>query len=235
MNKFKLASPFFAGALLFTSIAVPASAQSQPATSFSQQTESLADMVASTTSNSVTFTDGSTLTQYDDHYISTSAEGEQFKIFKVEDNKVKYENLQTGEVNYAIKESLPIQQKQGLSANAEAAGDGFEYTGMLQNSTEILYATASLVAGVLASYIAGPTVGALVTVASYYVSMNGPRAYWVEKSYAKSVRHSEASATLTLKKDYHFYKYHDYTGFIQTVSTLQTCQPYGCGPISDAN
>jgi len=48
-------------------------------------------------SNSVTFTDGSTLFQYDNYYIATDSNGkEELKITKVDDNKVKYENLQTG-------------------------------------------------------------------------------------------------------------------------------------------
>lgn len=28
-------------------------------------------------------------------------------------------------------------------------------------------------------------------------------------------------------------RYHDYTGFINTVSTIQTCQPYGCGTVNE--
>ncbi|MGG0174049.1 hypothetical protein [Paenibacillus dokdonensis] len=65
-----------------------------------------------------------------------------------------HQNLKFGEVNYAIKDVEPIQEK--LRSSAQIAADGFEYIGLVQNSTEIQYATASLVAGVLASFIGGP-------------------------------------------------------------------------------
>ncbi|OAB42304.1 adenosine deaminase [Paenibacillus glacialis] len=226
------------------SIAIPAFAQDQenlPSSlpvSQMDQTVSLSDLVKSTTSNSVTFTDGSTLVQYDNYYIATDSNGkEEFKITKVDDNKVKYENLQTGEVNYAIKEVEPIQEK--LESSAQTLSEGFVYKGAVQNSTELRYATASAVAGILASFIGGPTtgriLGVLVSVGGYYLSMNAPRAYWIEKTYTKEERHSDFSATLTIRKDFHYYQYHDYTGFINTVSTIQMCQPYGCGPVEEYN
>ncbi|MBP1893455.1 hypothetical protein [Paenibacillus lactis] len=93
-----------AAILLSTSISIPAFAQDQENSPYSlpvsqmDQFVSFSDLVKSTTSNSVTFTDGSKLVQYDNYYIATDSNGEEeFKITKVNDNKVKTENLQTGE------------------------------------------------------------------------------------------------------------------------------------------
>ncbi|MBB3131297.1 hypothetical protein FHS19_006017 [Paenibacillus rhizosphaerae] len=242
MIKLKIANTFFAGVLLSTSIGFPAFAQDQENSPSSlpvsqiDQFVSISDLVKSTTSNSVTFTDGSTLVQYDNYYIATDSNGkDELKITKVDDNKVKYENLQTGEVNYAIKEVEPIQEN--LSSSPQLLADGFVYKGAEKNSTEILYATASAVAGVLASFIGGPVggkiLGVLVSVGGYYLSLDAPRAYWITKTYTKEDIQSDYYATLTIRKDHHYYKYHDYTGFIDTASTIQICQPYGCGPVEE--
>ncbi|MBH5319535.1 adenosine deaminase [Paenibacillus sp. GSMTC-2017] len=241
MINLKVANTFIAALLLSTSISIPAFAQdrenspsSLPVSQMGQAV-SLSDLVKSTTSNSVTFTDGSTLDQYDNYYIATDSNGEEFKITKVDDNKVKYENLQTGEVNYAIKEVEPMQEK--LKLSAQASSEGFVYKGAEKNSTEIQYATASLIAGILASFIGGPAtgkfLGVLVSIGGYYLSLEAPRAYWIEKTYTKTVKHSDFSATLTIRKDFHYYRYHDYTEFINTVSTIQMCQPYGCGAVEE--
>ncbi|MGM1047755.1 hypothetical protein SAMN05661091_2957 [Paenibacillus uliginis N3/975] len=242
MIESKIAKTFFAGVLLSTSISIPAFAQDQgnlPSSlpvSQMDQAKSLSDLVESTTSNSVTFTDGSTLFAYDNHYIATDTNGkEELKITNVDDNKVKIENLQTGEVNYSIKEVKPIQED--LSSSPQLFAAGFEYKGAVENSTEILYTTASAIAGVLASFIGGPVggkvAGILVSVGSYYLSMNAPRAYWITKTYTKEDRQSSSYATLTIRRDHHYYKYHDFTSFINTASTIQVCQPYGCGPVED--
>ncbi|WP_241734548.1 hypothetical protein [Paenibacillus alvei] len=118
MIESKIAKTFFAGVLLSTSISIPAFAQDREnlqsplPVSQMDQAKSLLDLVESTISNSVTFTDGSTLFQYDNYYIATDSNGKgELKITKVDDNKVKYENLQTGQVNYAIKEVEPIQEE----------------------------------------------------------------------------------------------------------------------------
>lgn len=69
MIESKIAKTFFAGVLLSTSISIPAFAQDQENSPSSlpvsqmDQAKSLSDLVKSTTSNSVTFTDGSTLVQ----------------------------------------------------------------------------------------------------------------------------------------------------------------------------
>lgn len=126
MIESKIAKTFFAGVLLSTSISIPAFAQDQENSPSSlpvsqmDQAKSLSDLVKSTTSNSVTFTDGSTLVQSENYYIATDSNGkEEFKITKVDDNKVKYENLQTGEVNYSIKEVEPIQENENLSSSTK--------------------------------------------------------------------------------------------------------------------
>jgi hypothetical protein len=235
----KIAKTFFAGVLLSTSISLPAFAQDQvnlpSSLPVSQVDKSLLDLVESATSNSVTFTDGSTLFQYDNYYIATDSNGEdELKITKVDDNKVKYENLQTGEVNYAIKEVRPVHEDP--SDSPQALADDFVYQGKVENSTEIIYATASAVAGILASFIGGPTggriAGILVTLAGYYLSKDAPRAYWITKTYTKGVS-SGSTGSLTIRKDHHYYEYHDYTGFINTASTIQICQPFGCGPVNE--
>ncbi|WP_339299810.1 hypothetical protein MKY92_06650 [Paenibacillus sp. FSL R5-0623] len=74
------------------SISLPAFAQDQvdlpSSLPVSQVDKSLLDLVESTTSNSVTFTDGSTLVQYDNYYIATDSNGEdELKITKVDDSK----------------------------------------------------------------------------------------------------------------------------------------------------
>ncbi|MDK8180071.1 adenosine deaminase [Paenibacillus sp. UMB4589-SE434] len=241
MTKFKIASTFLAGVLLSTYIATPASAQvqenlqSSSLVSHMNQAKNISGLVKSSTINSVTFTDGSALVQYDNYYIATDSNGvDEFKITKFDDNKVKYVNLQTGEVNYAISRVESIQEDTEFYANARISYDGYEYKGKVEHSTEIDYATASLVAGVLVSFIGGPSgpiLGVLTTVASYYISLNGKRAYWIEKIYTKSEKISDYDARLYIRKDFHYYKYHDYTGFIETVSTHQICGPYGCGPV----
>lgn len=144
--------------------------------------KSLLDLVESTPSNSVTFTNGSTLVQYDNYYIATDSNGEdELKITKVDDSKVKYENLQTGEVNYAIKKVRPVYED--LSYAPQALADDYVYKGKVENSTEIIYATASAVAGILASFIGGPVsgkiAGILVSIGGYYLSKDAPRAYWI--------------------------------------------------------
>ena len=158
MTKLKFANTFLAAILLSTSISIPAFAQDQENSPYSlpvsqmDQFVSLSDLVKSTTSNSVTFTDGSKLVQYDNYYIATDSNGEEeFKITKVNDNKVKTENLQTGEVNYVIKEVETIQED--LSSSPQVLAAGFVYKGAEKNSTELQYATASAVAGILASFI----------------------------------------------------------------------------------
>ncbi|OMF14433.1 adenosine deaminase [Paenibacillus amylolyticus] len=235
----KISKTFFAGVLLSTSISLPAFAQDQvdlpSSLPVSQVDKSLLDLVESTTSNSVTFTDGSTLVQYDNYYIATDSNGEdELKITKVDDSKVKYENLQTGEVNYAIKKVRPVYED--LSYAPQALADDYVYKGKVENSTEIIYATASAVAGILASFIGGPVggriAGILVSIGGYYLSKDAPRAYWITKTYTKGVS-SGYSGTLSIRKDHHYYRYHDYTGFINTVSTIQTCQPYGCGTVKE--
>ena len=246
MIESKIAKTFFAGVLLSTSISIPAFAQDRgnlqsplPASQM-DQAKSLLDLVESTTSNSVTFTDGSTLFQYDNYYIATDSNGkEELKITKVDDNKVKYENLQTGQVNYAIREVESIQEENVFFADAQIAADGFEYKGAEKNSTEIQYATASAIAGVLASFIGGPVggkiLGVLVSIGGYYLSLEAKRAYWITKTYTKEDRPSDYTAILTIRKDHHYYKYHDYTEFIDTASTIQVCQPYRCGPVEEYN
>lgn len=244
MNTFKWISPLFAGALLFASVASPVSAEAPKHSSSASeidmsQAKNFSDAVKSSTDDSITFTDGSTLFQHDDHYVAKSHKGEEFEITKVDDNKVRYKNVGTGEINYAVKETEKVQEKQGLSINAQASGDGFEYTGMVENSTDISINNAALTAGILSTLMLGGVVGKVsglaVTVAGYYAAMYAPKAYWIEKSYTKSVRNTEAHATLTIRKDYHYYKYPDYTVFLNTVSTIQSCQPYGCGPIEFVN
>ncbi|WP_440108706.1 hypothetical protein [Paenibacillus sp. QZ-Y1] len=79
MIESKIAKTFFAGVLLSTSISIPAFAQDLGNSPYSSpvsqvgQAKSLLDLVESTTSNSITFTDGSTLFQYDNYYIVTDS------------------------------------------------------------------------------------------------------------------------------------------------------------------
>lgn len=138
-------------------------------------------------------------------------------------------------MNHATNEIKPIHED--LSFSPQALADGYVYKGKVENSTEIIYATASAIAGILASFIGGPVggkiAGILVSIGGYYLSKDAPRAYWVTKTYTRDVRHSDFSATLFIRKDHHYYKYHDYTGFIETASTIQTCQPFGCGPVNE--
>lgn len=239
MNKFKMASPFLAGALLFTSISVPASAQSPAVPTASEQAQSFSNLIVSNTDDSITFTDGSTLTQHDGYYVSTDANGEQFKITPAADDKVKYENIKTGEANYATMQSAPVREEQGLSANAQTAADGFVYKGMVKNSTSIVVGNIATVAGILASFIFKGTAGKISSVitglAADLVASSSLQAFWIEKSYTKSKQTSEAHATLTIRKDFHYYKDSDYTSFMNTVSTIQVCQPYGCGPVEYVN
>ncbi|MEX3616934.1 adenosine deaminase [Paenibacillus glucanolyticus] len=241
MKKLKIANTILAGVLLSTSISIPAFAQDQENSPSSlpvsqDQFVSFSDIVKSTTSNSVTFTDGSKLVQYDNYYIATDSNGEEeIKITKVDENKVKTENLQTGEVNYIIKEVEPIQED--LNSSQQVLAAGFVYKGAVKYSTEIIYTTASAVAGVLASFIGGPftgkVLGVLVSVGGYYLSLHAPRAYWVTKTYHKEERITDAYATLTIRQDHHYYKYHDHTSLIDTASTIQVCMPYGCGPVEE--
>lgn len=138
-------------------------------------------------------------------------------------------------MNYVIKEVETIQED--LSSSPQVLAAGFVYKGAEKNSTELQYATASAVAGILASFIggpfAGPIMGILVSVGGYYLSIHAPRAYWITKTYTKEERVTDAYATLTIRKDHHYYKYHDHTGFIDTASTIQVCMPYGCGPVEE--
>ncbi|QZN74770.1 adenosine deaminase [Paenibacillus sp. DR312] len=233
----KIAKTFLAGVMLSTSISIPAFAQDQANSLPALQVEnSLLELVESTTDNSITFKDGSTLIQYDSYYIATDLNGkDELKITKVDETKVKYENLQTGEVKYATNEIKPIHED--LSFSPQALADGYVYKGKVENSTEIIYATASAIAGILASFIGGPVggriAGILVSIGGYYLSKDAPRAYWVTKTYTRDVKHSDFNATLFIRKDHHYYKYHDYTGLIDTASTIQTCQPFGCGPVNE--
>lgn len=242
MKKLKIANTFLAGVLLSTSMAVPAFAQDQENSPVSQMDQGIriSDLVKSTTSNSVSFTDGSKLVQYDNYYIATDTNGnDELKITRIDDNKVKIENLQTGKVDYAIKKVEPIQEELTTRSSVQIQGEGFEYKGAESWSTDIIYTVASAVAGVLASFMGGPVsapiIGLLTTIGSYYVSMYAKKAYWVEKTYTKEDRQSDSFATLTIRKDYHYYKYYDNTGFIETVSTIQTCMPYGCGTVEKYN
>lgn len=83
MTKLKFANTFLAAILLSTSISIPAFAQDQKYSPYSlpvsqmDQFVSFSDLVKSTTSNSVTFTDGSKLVQYDNYYIATDSNGEK--------------------------------------------------------------------------------------------------------------------------------------------------------------
>ncbi|MEJ8306212.1 adenosine deaminase [Saccharibacillus sacchari] len=237
MNKFKITKSVFAGVLISTSIMLPVSAQTQENETSSLlisemgQTD-LASLVKSQTEDSITFTDNSTLIQYDDYYIAKDAEGQEFKITKVDENTVEYENLKTGEVDYVYKDSESVSEDLGFSAKAEIASNGFEYQGATQHSTEIQYATVALIAGALAMWIPGPVgkvVGAITLAAGYYKSVGAPRAYWIEKTYTKTEQVSDFMVHYITRKDYHYYKYHDYTSFLHTVSTSKTCMPYGCG------
>lgn len=243
MKKIKLTNSIFAGILVSTSVMIPAAAQvpenELTSSSLSVMAQTLEDAdIKSVTENSITFTDDSTLTLQDNYYISTDEDGQEFKITKVDDNKVQYENLQTGEVNYAIKNTEIIQEKPGFSTNAEITSDGFKYKGMVKNSTEIVAANKALIAGILVGFvfmgqpaIVGGIMGTLASVSSYYVSLKGDRAYWIEKTYSKAVQLDNFRVQVTIRKDFHYYKYHDYTAFIGTVSTIQHCGNGGCGPI----
>lgn len=138
-----------------------------------------------------------------------------------------------------LKKLNPFKKKMVFFADAQIAADGFEYKGAEKNSTAIEYATASAIAGVLASFIGGPVggkiLGVLVSVGGYYLSLEAKRAYWITKTYTKEDRPSDYYAILTIRKDHHYYKYHDYTEFIDTASTIQVVQPYRCGPVEEYN
>jgi len=204
----KIAKTFLAGVMLSTSISIPAFAQDQANSLPALQVEnSLLELVESTTDNSITFKDGSTLIQYDSYYIATDLNGkDELKITKVDETKVKYENLQTGEVNYATNEIKPIHED--LSFSPQALADGYVYKGKVENSTEIIYATASAIAGILASFIGGPVggriAGILVSIGGYYLSKDAPRAYWVTKHILEMlgivilVRHYSSGRTITI-------------------------------------
>ncbi|ETT31652.1 hypothetical protein C161_26830 [Paenibacillus sp. FSL R5-192] len=76
--------------MLSTSISIPAFAQDQANSLPALQVEnSLLELVESTTDNSITFKDGSTLIQYDSYYIATDLNGkDELKITKVDETKV---------------------------------------------------------------------------------------------------------------------------------------------------
>ncbi|WP_130859883.1 hypothetical protein [Gracilibacillus phocaeensis] len=177
------------------------------------------------------------LVQKEDFYITKDENGnDAYKVTQINENKVKYENLQTGEVNFAEKETEEYVESErellemdklisksasedafDLGAVSPSASSGFTYDRTVNNSTSLTVESIALVAGILASFI-GLTTGIVTAIAGFYVSQSIPKAWWKERYYGKSETDGHR-VVFTEKIQYVYYKYHDYTNYINTVTT----------------
>lgn len=96
------------------------------------------------------------------------------------------------------------------------AGSKYKYVSTQKLSIDIISTSASVVAGVIASLIGGPVTGVIVTVASAAVSLALPKLYW-----KKELFQYKENVFLYRMWTNHFYKYHDYTGYLgsETIFT----------------
>lgn len=62
---------------------------------------------------------------------------------------------------------------------------------------------------------------------------DGSTLFEYDNYYIATDTNGKEDARLTIRRDHHYYKYHDFTGFINTASTIQVCMPYGCAPIEE--
>ncbi|MFZ5967014.1 MAG: hypothetical protein ACOYVK_07545 [Bacillota bacterium] len=74
-------------------------------------------------------------------------------------------------------------------------------------------ASASLLASLLATLLGGPVTGVLVAVASWYVSVSAPYVFYYVKTESRIY-----NGWVQQRKTYTYYKYHDYTGKLNTVT-----------------
>ncbi|WZE74160.1 hypothetical protein QA538_11310 (plasmid) [Macrococcus sp. CCM 2573] len=242
----KTANLILSATMLGATLSTPALANTTNQVNTSTE-GTMADLVKSINGNIVTFKDNTQLIQKDGYYITKDNKGnDEYKIYKDDKGIVKYENLKTSEIKSAniesesYVESKEEQQKTDeiLNQNQEKSTvayasppkgsvNGYTYNRTVKNSTDIQVANASLAAGLIATAIGGKVTGALVSIGSYYVGNKIKKAYWKERYYSKRLSKSQ----LSIKVQYNFYKYHDYTHYIKTVTKYQTCQPYGCSPL----
>lgn len=81
-------------ALLFTSVWSPVFAN-ENAVNNSETAQLLKDRITKVEGNTITFDDNTYLVQKEDHFIATDINGNEYKVTKINEDKVKYENLKT--------------------------------------------------------------------------------------------------------------------------------------------
>lgn len=246
----KSANLILSATMLSATLSTPALANTNNQVTTNQPTinTTLGETIKSVNGNTVTFNDDSKLIQKDGYYISKDSKGnDEYKIYKDDKDNVKYENLKTGEVKTVTtntetyveskeeqqRTDALIEKSQNKSTVMYAAGppsgatNGYVYSRTENHSSEIGVATVAAAAGIIASIIGTPIAGIATTIATTYIGLKAKKVYWKTRIYSKKL----SSTKLSLKYQYNFYKYHDYTGYLKTVTKYQTCQAYGCGPI----
>ncbi|MCJ1778804.1 hypothetical protein [Mammaliicoccus sciuri] len=182
--------------------------------------------------NTVEFNNGEKAVQLNNKIITKNEDNEvEFEVIKIDENNVKVLNKKTGESEIITKESQKIASPQLNQENITTqstsihksegiktlqTGSGYKFNYQIKNSTSIRANKVSLVASILASF-AGVAIGVMTGVASYYVSTKAKQAYWIEKVYSKP----RGKHRRSVKTNYVYYRYHDYTKYIKTISKVR--------------
>ncbi len=191
---------------------------------------SLSKHIDYTTSDAIYFNNGEMLKQSvvgnDLVFTTVDAKGnEEYRVKRIDDMTVEITNLETGKKTYKTKqqkevalENLPenIQNQvyTGIQSRTDVSTQSnFVYDRTVQTDTSIQAGSATLAAGILASFL-GVAVGVVTAIATYYYSINQPHAYWYEvysKRYVTSVQDE-------VKQQNVFYKTHLYQNYVDTVT-----------------
>lgn len=142
------------------------------------------------------------------------------------------------EIDGRLSSSTDEKNTLSRAAAGPPAGsvDGYKYVRTTKHSLENNVNNATLLIGLMitgGNIAAGTAAKAaakdlLKPIAAYIIASKLPKVYWKERLYSKSKRINNYDARVYSKTQYNYYKYHDYTSYINTVTKYQTCQPHGC-------
>lgn len=188
--------------------------------------------VKSVNGNTVEFNNGEKAVQLKNKIITKNKDNEvEFEVYKIDENNVKVVNKKTGETETISKDTeelspqknednINVQQTSTSNSNGinyiQTKSSGYKFNYQRKNSANLRTNRVSLAASILASF-AGVAVSIMVGVATYYVSSKAKQAFWIEKVYSKP----RGKHRRSVKTNYVYYKYHNYTKHIKTISKVR--------------
>ncbi|MTH54082.1 hypothetical protein GKZ89_11745 [Bacillus mangrovi] len=177
--------------------------------------------IKSVDENRVVFENGENLERKVDQngeelYIA-GANSKKYSIQKA-NNEITITDLDSGKTVQKIDlaDSAPKKVenvKESEVSKIAASGSKYEYAYQHKLSSEIYVASASVIAGIIASIVGGPITGVITTIATGYAGYKAKKIYYYE-----IVSRYVSGNTIHVKKQYNFFKYHDYTNYLGTTT-----------------